>query len=336
MKKLKIIFDIDSVLASRSCGPSSFDKLYANTSGDFVIAYETIHYLFPGVIEIMQYLFANPNVEIAFFSSGDEKRNREFVEALLLKALGVDKYESIKEEVQANIFSKPHLIARECYDNTSNCGKFGGQLKKDIRTVINPQFNPRKSMLDCRIDDYHYNEDLLRAVCGVINQSIESTTNDPQLKNVIIVDDDSSYILQTQCKKYIKLHPGRIFHPDRRAQNFFDVGETCFEECNMIFYLTGILAKCLELLDKNENIDNFLYAKQYRNGELERWFVYTDPKRQSFFDDGLAILQKLNPNLQFVTQKYYNWVIQSASKESENENEISELIQSLIDYKWQS
>lgn len=127
MNMIHIIFDIDNVLALGEGAITTAVRAYLKSYSAIIMAAGYEHYLQPGTIELIKYLFSMADVRISFFSSGDNTRNHEFVRELLTLALGKKKYEEVKAFVL--IKSKEHLKPNEHPQINS---PFNGLLKKNI------------------------------------------------------------------------------------------------------------------------------------------------------------------------------------------------------------
>jgi len=95
MGSINLVFDIDGVLACNAIGSTKIAAFFLK-KGAIITALKT-HYVFPGVIELMQLLFQTENIKVSFFSSGDRQRNEIFVKQLLELALGQEGYRKIEK-----------------------------------------------------------------------------------------------------------------------------------------------------------------------------------------------------------------------------------------------
>lgn len=142
--KINIVLDIDYVLATplEELGLDRFfiqwqkkQRLILNAGMD--------HILHPGVLEFIRYLYQMPNVRICFFSAGLKERNKDFVEKLLIKALGDERYQEIKDQVSKNIFSR------------DDCTMLSSvSYKKNLNVILQPEDKLDSTIL---IDDTREN-----------------------------------------------------------------------------------------------------------------------------------------------------------------------------------
>src|SRR3990167_7279583 len=99
MKRIKLVFDIDGVIAGTE--PVDRDtKLYFLRQGAIIQIASFTHYVYPGMIELFKKIFQYPHVSVAFFSAGTKKRNEEFVEKFLKRCLGEEEYNKIRDSVK--------------------------------------------------------------------------------------------------------------------------------------------------------------------------------------------------------------------------------------------
>ena len=97
---VNLFLDIDEVLTCTHA--LNYEQLaFFKSEGAIITALKT-HYIFPGVIEFIRFVFKIPNTRVSFFSSGLEKRNRAFVPELLKLAFP-------NSQPQADVFSRQHL-----------------------------------------------------------------------------------------------------------------------------------------------------------------------------------------------------------------------------------
>ncbi len=138
---------------------------FFKNKGAILTAIKT-HYIFPGVIEFIKLLFETEGVRVSFFSLGDESRNEVFVKKLLKLSLGKNKYEEIKETV--SILSRNNFIecGREWQEHYRLYNLRPGKKQKDLSKVLK---------------------------------------GEEELKNTILIDDDSSYVACGQAKNFLSL-----------------------------------------------------------------------------------------------------------------------------------
>lgn len=143
-KTFNVVFDIDQVLSDQKVRELNEIKFYQQRG--LVLTAKKTHYIFPGVIEMMQLLFNMPDVRVSFFSSGMQCRNELFVKRLLKQALGKEFYLKIKENIR--IFSgKKNDNSTDLVKNTSeqsevqwkNYGLRRGEHKKSLEKVVGPE-----------------------------------------------------------------------------------------------------------------------------------------------------------------------------------------------------
>lgn len=135
MGMINLVFDIDGLLACTEVTNVDHASFFMH-KGVLLTAIKT-HYVFPGVIELMQLVFQTEGVRVSFFSSGEQQRNDIFVEKLLTRALGKDRYEKIKPELK--ILSAKDLDKSKEEQRDKQYRKYKispGHLNKDISKVL--------------------------------------------------------------------------------------------------------------------------------------------------------------------------------------------------------
>ncbi|MBA3660345.1 MAG: hypothetical protein H0W64_01315 [Gammaproteobacteria bacterium] len=264
---IQIVLDIDDVLAT-GFHSSNLQKLledhpYLKDFEDLNLLINAVfpHMIHPGAIELIQWIFQIPNVNVSFFSSGEETRNTAFVKELLTLALG-DSFDKIKDNI--GVFSRQHLVVSK-EEETKNQFKlfkiYHGSMKKDLSKILN-------------IDN---------------------------LDNAILIDDDSSYIACGQERNVMVVpgadeYPFYEFYRD--ANEFPDCMEKNILSMNHIFYIAGMLSRIFNT--KNNCLADNLFCLQYKsNADGTHEYDGSIHNELQFYLDGLSELQKVNPKLEF-------------------------------------
>ncbi len=123
-----VVWDIDGVLATQDCEEIPAVSFF-NRKG-LIIHAGTTQYIFPGVPEFFQMLAKEPDVRLAFFSSGAGVRNAALCPQLLERALGLA---SAPDDVK--ILSRSDLVTRGD-DDDETYGLRQGNLIKDLSKVV--------------------------------------------------------------------------------------------------------------------------------------------------------------------------------------------------------
>lgn len=133
-QNVTIIFDIDNVLTHISQPRNAcIDKIIKIS----VSANGTDYYLFPGIVELLQWLYKKPYIHIAFFSAGASERNSEFIGKLLKLVFMEDplRYKSVL--ASTIILSDKHLSPRvEDSSEYKRHGISSGASVKDIEKIL--------------------------------------------------------------------------------------------------------------------------------------------------------------------------------------------------------
>lgn len=132
---LNAVLDIDGVLACRSV--KNIEQVYFFMSKGAIITAIKIHYIFPGVIEFIKFLFSIENLRISFFSSAVKNRNFIFVHELYKICLTETQYNDTKDKVK--ILSYDDLSTPQSDDWLEHRRLYNfraGKKLKDITKVL--------------------------------------------------------------------------------------------------------------------------------------------------------------------------------------------------------
>ncbi len=130
-----VVLDIDGVLAARNADCLE-NAIFFKNKGMIMTVIKT-HYIFPGVIEFIKFLFETKDVKVSFYSSGAEIRNVDFVKNLLKICVEKSKYKELKKKI--TILSKNDLVNCMQYESNEQYRLYGispGSNQKDIKKVI--------------------------------------------------------------------------------------------------------------------------------------------------------------------------------------------------------
>lgn len=118
-----IVLDIDHTLAFHHVKDIPQANFIKHKGAILSTASLKTHYIYPGVLEFIKWLYSTENFKVSFFSKGAKKRNEKFVQVLLQQALPEEQYEAIKSKVR--IFSHEDLSEISALDT-----------RKDLRLVL--------------------------------------------------------------------------------------------------------------------------------------------------------------------------------------------------------
>ena len=173
IKPFNVVFDIDDVLAVTRASNANEVKFYGEKG--FILTAIKTHYIFPGVIEMMQLLFRMPDVRISFYSSCHQNRDELFVEKLLERSLGKEHYLQIRGDVK--------ILSGKKDNGTSDL---------DRSTSIDIQLQKNKFGL---------------LSGGGNKKSLEKILgSNENLENCVLIDDQSSFIKYGQESNYLFAH----------------------------------------------------------------------------------------------------------------------------------
>lgn len=325
-----VVFDIDKVLAkpweltidSKREDFARVRKLFGKEQDmHFLDILGYPHQIYLGTYAILRAL-KDRNVEIAFFSSGVEKRNVLLVKRLYEIAFGKES-EALFEKT--SIYSRHHCIstqrlkrenyeeddrekeAREFFPNIFGC--HFGQLKKDLRILL---LDP-KTATEVDLVNLHR--------LGKIN--LDNPKVSELLKNVVLIEDDSSYMAKHQ--EYNLLYVRDSYNsflqdPGHRKIDLTKddtvIHDDYFKDFYHLFYAYYILDEALDLYEKEgmffrdamasvqmRHNDKELFELErktplvgHRNGK----FHYNTNVEIACYKKGLKGLQPYWPTLDFV------------------------------------
>jgi hypothetical protein len=130
-----LVFDIDGTLAWSKTSTIKHAAFFLKKSA--ILTAIRTHYIFPGVLELMQLLTSLEHVRLSFFSAGVHERNERLVELLLERAIGKEKFGQIKHDVR--IVSR-HDLVRPTFEESSRQFALYGirsyETKKHLSKVV--------------------------------------------------------------------------------------------------------------------------------------------------------------------------------------------------------
>lgn len=292
MAKIKIVWDIDDVIAS--CGKVDRQTTtFFLRRGMVIQAADVTHYIFPGFAELFKKLDSYNDVTFAFFSSAPKPRNDELVEKFLIRSLGQDRYNEIKNNIiicsREDLTEKTDSDAMARYDASA----FYGKRSKNLSKTLN---------------------------------------KDESIENVIFIDDQPSYVHVGQHSNYLHSrcvesnHFEALGFPNMELPNP-RVALELFTKVNHVYYLASRICKVLDnvVSGKSKTVADALFLLQYK-ARGEQLFNYSLKRNDNFhekqyYEEGLKILRAINPMLGFADRELYLSVI----KESENEDESKQI-----------
>lgn len=264
-----------------------------------------LQYVVPGTIELMQLLFSHElcdHVCVSFFGTGTLEVNKLQVEALLTKALGAACYQNIK----------PQLRIASSYQCTSS-----SEIEDNIQAALF-QINTPPSML---------------------KKNLLSLVPKEALPNTILIDNRLSVACLWQEKNILvaPLATLPVFDLVKDSQQpSASAAELAFQQRNSVFYTTGLL---MELIAHHQN-ERLTLPPKVRSPIVTKLFelhfgltgswsrtalllkhqpcVQSLLSTQQYYDEGLAWLKNINPNLTFIDQDSYLACIKTPITTQEN------------------
>lgn len=252
--------------------------------------------LTPGCIEFFRFLFDHDYIRPAFFSSGIRSRNLDLAQKVVQRSIDVggdpewmNRYDVYSKEDCFDTQLLDFNLDREMRDKFQPKNLFGN-YKKDLRVIYygrekyHDLFQQTLENPSVLLPDYGKDENLL--------------------KNIILVEEDPSYLFPGQeknmllCPTYHHPYPYTVnyqgddtpYDPDDRLENF--------KSSNTIFYAAGVLSHTFEryFADNRLSIPEILWQEQGIWMDRER---YKKHYPIHFFTKGRDILRKYNPELNF-------------------------------------
>lgn len=280
-KPLHVVFDIDGCIALADENPDKFTKQIVALfrQKNLCIDVRFPHVIFPGLKELIRRLdkLDTPRVMMHFFSKAVPERNHPFVEKLLTLALGNDRYQTIKDKVSIKSKNDSTLEA-----NT------GRKLKSEYARQTSERL---KNLL--------------------------SIVSNEELKSTVLVDDTEDDVFPGQEGHLLKVPTFHIGFPAYYClYECLEKGTTpdtrTFVECNIIFYIAGLLSTAIELANQHhtlvpDELSKLQYAKDPVTQLKKLNSLYLNPDLK-YLQKGLRWLQEENPHLQFVDKEYFSTI----------------------------
>lgn len=288
--KLRLFFDIDETLVTAheeeiSVGLRTF---FLSQGGIIQVPVEdkqVPHYVFPGVLELMQLLLVDLKdaVDVSFFSAGDKYRNKVLIQLLLIQALGEERYLSLE--------SKPQVFSRD-----------------DMRRVS-----------EHRIAEQVERYQLPRSWAGDKKDLLEIMPYEYGLDNMLLIDNGAWNICPGQERIFLCSATATI----QSYQNLVKAGaeasfssHASYREVNSIYYVTGLLLTCIDKYQLT-SLTDYLFNLQFNRVGYSPT-LYASPavqrfkpefeeaqKIELFYVEGLRRLQMLNASLTFTHPASY-------------------------------
>jgi len=260
------------------------------------VPYEVENVLTPGCLELLCFLFDHERVRPAFFSAGVRSRNLDLADKVV--QLAIDAGGDPQWKGRYDVYSR-----EDCFDTE----RLGRRLDREICRQFQPEHYFGNLKKDLRM--IHYGRDAYHNMFLETLDDPSVLLPDPEkdeaiLENLILVEEDSSYLFPGQeknmllCPTYQHPYPyavnyegGDVPPPDR--DSLMDP----FKPANTLFYAAGVLDRVFALSDQMP-LPEALWREQ---GHL-----WIDPQRYKercplqFYARGREVLRRYNPRLNFV------------------------------------
>lgn len=278
--KLTVVLDIDGVLV---CDPmeekEGRPKVLKHLGEEFAEKYlvPVQDYVFPLYIGVPQLLRAlwQHKTRLVIFSSGTERRNELLVPALLEYVFGA---EADKAKEAIPFYSRHHCIDTD-----------------KVPRMERDQLQPEISSL------FH----------GWLKKDLRAVQPDPdRLRDTVLLDDDTSYMLKGQEKNFLYAHTSRTTPVVPRKSVVLEQGKEPQEldDTRSHFYHAfrdyGVLRRAIALMEQDAalRLDDALYRVQVEqeNTTFDKKFYYPSRKRFVLYQEGLQALRQVDPSLDFL------------------------------------
>ncbi|KPA18849.1 hypothetical protein MHK_000930 [Candidatus Magnetomorum sp. HK-1] len=259
--------------------------------------YEVENLLTPGCAEFLRFLFDHENVRPAFFSAGIDVRNVNLAQNIVQMLIDTGG--------NPNWINLYDVYSREdCFDTT----RFHDYSESDISKKFQPKNFFGNYKKDIRMIHYgreKYKE-MYRQTFKDPSVLLPNQEKDEQiLKNIVLVEEDSSYLFPGQeknfllCPTYNHPYPYPINYQGEDTPYKPGDWHDRFKSGNTIFYAAGVLNRALERhASEGLPIPEILWQEQGS--------IWIDKDRLderypiNFFTEGREILRKYNSELNFV------------------------------------
>lgn len=258
--------------------------------------YKVENVVTPGCIEFLRFLFEQKFVRPAFFSAGIRTRNLDPAKKVVQMAIAdggdpewINRYDVYSREDCFDSDQLHHFMDREVYDKFQP-KHFFGNYKKDLRMI-------------------HYGretyQNLYEQALKDPNVLLPNSEKDQKiLENLVLVEEDSSYLFPGQeknmllCPTYRHHYPYTINYQGEETPYDPNDFSDKFKSSNTIFYAAGVLDSTFERHSlEGLSMPEILWQEQ--------GFLWTDHDCYKehyplhFFTRGREVLRKYNPKLNF-------------------------------------
>lgn len=260
--------------------------------------YEIENLLVPGCLEFFCFLFGQEDVRPAFFSAGIRARNLALGRMIVDRAIEFgggdaswrDRYEVYSRE--------------DCFDTE----RLGFRFSDEIKDKFQPPHYFGNFKKDLRMISYgreKYHELFWDTLEDPEVLMPDPEKDAPLLENVLLVEEDPSYLFPGQEKNYL-LSP-MYQHPDGGVKNYdrMDMPRidpkdwgSHFKNANTLFYAAGVLQHAMDR-HRREGL-SLPEAVWQAQGEL--WIDREARDERfplQFFAEGRDVLRHYNPELNF-------------------------------------
>lgn len=267
LKKLTLVFDVRDLLEERDFPLKKAEKAYLRSKSCVITTSDgKVHYVFPGVLELLRILIAKENIGLVFYSDDKRELIADFVNQLLIHAVGKGKYDNFKDDIR--IFCEENLIPTKKKQAEILYNKYSlhsGRNTKDMRAI---------------------------------------SKSDEDLKNTIFITHDRTYVHVEQVKNFLQGRTANINYREFKETRKFH--KTELQRFNSICYLAGTLEEAISIFESNGSVTDFLFNLQFKatsEGNFKRDF--DSLSKAETYERGAAFLKTSNPYYTRVSKEDY-------------------------------
>lgn len=272
---LTIVFDIDEVICSQSSLQNHpRETLFFARCASIVWAAKMVHYIFPGVKELIKAILSYENTHILFFSAAGSIRNKTLVTSLFEIIFGED------------------------------------GLKRHASRVSVCSSNHRKKIANFHQQELKRKYNLSSG--KYVKDFIPYLKHGACVKNTIFFDDLSANVAYGQAKNYVPISPvysttfrDVAISPKIQVDDECDLSNPLLQQVNVAFFMAGVIKRCLDNIDHQFATD-ILFAMNYYECPVSKLpMLNKDNMRdESVYQEGLTFLKSSRRNIGFVTKQY--------------------------------
>lgn len=288
-KIMTLVFNIRTLVTDDALKEG--DKKYLlRKSGGVIKAGGHEHWVLPGALTLMQYLFSKPDISVAFFNDYPKERSDALTETFLRMALGSKQYEVMAHHVRV-------------------------LCENDLTTPTDAE--RRKQRREYEDLDWKTKKNIVKALPAHNKQS-----------DVILIEVTPEYVMLDQEDQFIcspyssmeglhwKTWQLKVDEWLGRSEVFTPIN---FKKINTVYYLAGVLEECMRRFRAGDPVYNFLFQFNFERRRCESSYKYMEPKPIAYYVNGLRALEGFASGVRYVTEDDYKELTLAPLTEAEVE-----------------